>query len=576
MTAVAAPPRAAGRRGTSALSGTTELARLALRRDRFVLPIWLYVLTAAVASTAYSFRGLYSTGLARATLAASIRGNPSLVAIAGPIYSESVGGLTMWKVGLTLAVGAALMGIFTVIRHTRADEEAGRLELVGATVVGRQAALAASVVVTFGACLVLALLMAAAMVLLGQPARGALALGAAVGLAGWVFAAVAAVSAQLAGSARAARGIAGGALGLAYLLRAVGDSGSGLSWLSWASPLGWTERLRPFAGERWWVAGLSLAAGAALTAIAGRLAARRDIGAGLLPARPGRARAPRWLRSPFALAWQLQRASLLWWTFGFAVTGAVLGVSAKGIGAALNTQQARAVVTRLGGHSGLVDAYFAALFVTLGVTAAAYGVGAALRPRGEETEQRAEIVLATPAGRIRWAVGHLAIAAVGTAVVLGAAGLAAGLAYGLRTGDVGTQLPRLFGAALAQVPAAWLMAGVTVALFGLAPRLAVPAAWTALGVVALLTLVGPALRLPQWVLDLSPFTHVPKLPGGAFTAIPLVWLTVVAVAFSTAGLAAPAPPRSRLSRRPPRRPAREDLPRSWPAAVPAHEGLDAV
>jgi ABC-2 type transport system permease protein len=537
VTAVAAPPRAASRNAASSVTGTGELARLALRRDRYFLPAWLYILTAVIASTGYSFRSLYPTGPERAALAASLRGNPSMTALAGPVFGDSLGALTMWKVGLAAAVGAALMGIFTVIRHTRADEEAGRLELVGSTVLGRQAALAASLVVAFGACLALAVLIAAAMILLGFPIGGALALGAAIGLTGAVFASVAAVAAQLSDGARAARGIAGGVLGLAYLLRTVGDAGSGLSWLTWASPVGWAELLRPFADERWWVAVLSLVAGAALTAAACLLSARRDLGAGLLPSRPGRARAPGWLRSPSALAWQLQRASLLWWTFGFAATGAVLGASAKGIGAALNSAQARDFITRLGGRSGLIDAYFAALILMLGVTAAAYGMAAALRPRIEESEQRAELVLATPAGRIRWVVGHLVIAAVGTAVLLGAAGLTAGLAYGLRTGDVATQLPRLLGAALAQVPAAWLMAGVAVALFGLAPRVAASAGWAALGVIALLTLVGPTLRLPQWVMDISPFTHLPRLPGGSFTTAPLVWLAGIAVLLAVAGLA---------------------------------------
>jgi len=536
VTAVAAPARAAGRNGTSSLTGTGELARLALRRDRYFLPAWLYILTAVIASTAYSFKGLYPTGPERAALAASLRGNPSMTALAGPVYGDSLGALTMWKVGLAAAVGAALMGIFTVIRHTRADEEAGRLELVGSTVLGRQAALAASLVVAFGACLALAVLIAVAMILLGFPTAGALAVGAAIGLTGAVFASVAAVTAQLSDSARGSRGIAGAVLGLAYLLRTVGDAGSGLSWLTWASPVGWAELLRPFADERWWVAALSLVACGALTAAACLLSARRDLGAGLLPSRPGRPRAPGWLRSPSALAWQLQRASLLWWTFGFAATGAVLGASAKGIGAALNSAQARDFIIRLGGHSGLIDAYFAALILMLGVTAAAYGVAAALRPRIEESEQRAELVLATPAGRIRWVAGHLVIAAAGPAVLLGAAGLTAGLAYGLRTGDVGSQLPRLLGAALAQVPAAWLMAGVAVAEFGLAPRMAASAGWTVLGVIALLTLVGPTLRLPQWVMDISPFTHLPRLPGGSFTAAPLVWLAGVALVLAAVGL----------------------------------------
>jgi ABC-2 type transport system permease protein len=177
------------------------------------------------------------------------------------------------------------------------------------------------------------------------------------------------------------------------------------------------------------------------------------------------------------------------------------------------------------------------LILRLGVPAAAYGMAAALRPRTEESEQRAELVLATPAGRVRWVAGHVVIAAAGPAVLLGAAGLTAGLAYGLRTGDVGSELPRLLGAALAQVPAAWLMAGVAVALFGLAPRMAASAGWAALGVIALLTLVGPTLRLPQWVMDISPFTHLPKLPGGSFTVSPLLWLAGVAVVLAVAGLA---------------------------------------
>ena len=39
------------------------------------------------------------------------------------------------------------MSILLVVRHTRADEETGRAELVGAGVVGRHAPLAAALVV---------------------------------------------------------------------------------------------------------------------------------------------------------------------------------------------------------------------------------------------------------------------------------------------------------------------------------------------------------------------------------------------------------------------------------------------
>ena len=164
------------------------------------------------------------------------------------MYGDSLGALIVWKAGLFVAVGAGLLGIFAVIRHTRADEEAGRLELVGATAVGRYAALAAALAVTIGACLVVGLLLAVVQIVFRLPAAGSLALGAATALAGCMFAGVAAVTAQLTESARTARGMAISVLGLAYLLRAVGDPAPALSWLSWVSPLGWIERVQPYDG----------------------------------------------------------------------------------------------------------------------------------------------------------------------------------------------------------------------------------------------------------------------------------------------------------------------------------------
>ena len=533
------------RRGKSAgisppeVQGSTELARLALRRDRIFLAIWLYALVGSLAATAYSFHGLYVTAAQRASLAQSIRSNPSFLALSGPVYGDALGSLIIWKVGLFIAVGAGLLGIFAVIRHTRADEEAGRLELVGATMVGRYAALVAALSVTVGVCLVIGLLIAVVQMLFGLPAAGSLALGAATALAGCMFAGVAAVSAQLTESARTARGIAITVLGLAYLLRAVGDPAPALSWLSWVSPLGWIERVQPYAVPRWWLLPVCAAVTLLLAAAAAVLAGRRDLAAGLVPARPGRADAAGWLRNPLALAWRLQRVGLAGWVLGFVVSAVVLGAAAKGIGATLNSSpQARNEILRMGGHTGLVDAYLAIEFSLLSVIAAAFGVAAVLRLRSDEAEHRAESMLAGPVSRITWAAAEVVLAMGGIALLMAVAGVCSGLGYGGRTGSVGTEVGQQLGAGLAQVPAAWVLAGVAVALFGLAPRVTVPAAWTVLALAALLALLGPSVRLPAWVLDLTPFTHVPKLPGGAFTATPLIWLTALAAGLTAAGLIA--------------------------------------
>ena len=76
------------------------------------------------------------------------------------------------------------------------------------------------------------------------------------------------------------------------------------------------------------------------------------------------------------------------------------------------------------------------------------------------------------------------------------------------------------------------------ALVGLPPGACVAGAWTVLGVVVVIDLFGQALQLSHWLLDISPFTHAPKLPGGTVSAAPLLWLCLAAVAFSAVGLAA--------------------------------------
>ena len=525
--------------GPAALAGTGALAKLAGRRDRIMLPVWVYVLTALVASTAYSFKKLYPTAAGREQFAASAGRNPALLSLYGPLSGDSIGSLTAWRYGALAAAGAGLMSIFIVVRHTRADEETGRLELVDSAAVGRHAALAAAAAVSCAANAVLVVLIPAGLIALGLPAAGSAALAAAIACCGLVLTAVAAVTAQLAETARLARGIAIGVLGAAYLLRAVGDSASstGPRWLTWLSPVGWAELIRSFGQIRWWTLALPLVTTVVLGVTAGVLAARRDYAAGAFAQRPGPAQAAAPLRSPLALAWRLQRGILIAWVSGALVYGAVVGAAAKGIGGLLGSSEIRRIMLRLGGQAAVTDAYLAAIMSFGGLIAAGYAVSAVLRLRAEETAGRADPVLATGAGRISWGLSQLAIATGGTIAILAGMGLGTGLGFALRSGGRGGDVARLVGAGLAQVPAALVLAGIAAALLGLAPRASVAGSWAALGAAVLMLLLGAPLRLSHWVLDISPFTHVPKLPGGTVGAPPLAWLTVIAAALAAAGLA---------------------------------------
>ncbi|MET8353680.1 MULTISPECIES: ABC transporter permease [unclassified Micromonospora] len=525
----------------SAFTGTRHLVRLILRRDRVVLPIWILLLAVLPASYAGTYAELYPTAAERATYLAGTASNPSIVALLGPVYGDSVGALTVQRAGL-LALIAALVSVLTVVRHTRTEEEAGRRELLGATVLGRYAGLTAALLVTYAANLLLGLLTAGSLVAAGLPGAGSLLFGAGLALTGIVFATLGGLAAQLTESATGARGIGLAALGLAFVLRLAGDAGGSggtggsAEWLSWLSPLGWSARVRAFADERWWVLLLPVLFSAVVALVAYPVSVRRDLGAGVFPPQLGPATAGPRLAGPFGLAWRLHRGQLLGWTVGFGLLGLVLGGAADAAGDAVQgNQQVAEILARLGGTSALAEAYLGGTLSLTALAAAGYGIQAALRARAEETAGRAEPLLATAVSRTRWLAAHLLFALLGPAVVLSVTGLATGLAYGLSVGDVGGELPRLLGAGLAQVPAAWVLAGLAALLVGWLPRFST-GAWAVLAGCLLLGQLGAVLELDQWALDLSPFTHTPQVLGPDWTVTPLVALAAVTAALTAAAL----------------------------------------
>ncbi|WP_327718386.1 ABC transporter permease [Streptomyces sp. NBC_00490] len=512
----------------STLAGTGVLLRFSLRRDRVMVPAWVAVNALMVLSMPGSLKSLYGTPAERTDLVHQVATNASFRALIGPVFDTSLGALTAWRVGVYAGLLAAVTSLLVVVRHTRDEEESGRQELVASGVVGRRASLTAALLAAGVANGVLALLVTAG--LAGQGVTGALALGLGIACVGMVFATTAAIVAQLTESARLARGLTAGVLGAAFVLRAAGDSATddGSSALTWLSPLGWLENLRPYAGERWWVLALFAAAVAVQGTVAYGLAGRRDVGMSFLPTRPGPAAGR--LGSAGALAWRLQRGSVYGWSLAFFVVGVVYGGLTDGVADLVGDNAgAREIFERMGGQSGLTDAFLGSMVGMMGLIAALYVVGSVLRLHGEETSGRAEPVLANAVGRMRWAAGHLTVAFGGAVLIMLLTGLGFAVGYGRQVGPI-------LGACLVQVAAVWVIGGLAVALYGLLPRLA-PAAWGVAGAVLLIGWVGPALDAPQAVLDVSPFGHLPKLPGGEMSWGPVLVLVGLAVVLVAAGLA---------------------------------------
>jgi ABC-2 type transport system permease protein len=293
--------------------------------------------------------------------------------------------------------------------------------------------------------------------------------------------------------------------------------------------------MRPYAGERWWPLALLIAATAALVWGAVALRARRDDGAGLVAPRPGPpAAAPR-LTHPLGLAFRLQRGVLLGWSAGLFISGVSIGLTGRDAKSLVG--DSTEISDILGSNAGdIVDQYFAVSMLTMALIGAGFGIQVALRMRAEETSGRLEPLLATALSRWTWSGAYVAVAMAGSTLVLAANGVGTGVADAINSHDA-SQLPRLIAAGVVPAPAVWVVVGATVALFGFAPR-AAAGGWGVLGACALLTVFGPLLQLPDWLLDVSPFQHVPQLPAADFAAGPLLALTAVAAALTAAGMAA--------------------------------------
>ena len=523
---------------SSNLAGTAILVRFMLRRDRVKLPAWtgglgLFVvyLVAALPSIAETEGDLAATTQLFADPVGRLLIGPGY-GFDAPTYARFVAN----GYGLYFLILSALMSILLVVRHTRVEEQTGRAELVRANVVGPRAPLTAALIVAVITNLVATGVVFAAMVGVGGfAAGGSLLFAVGIGVLGLAFAGLTTITVQLSEYSRAAAGMAGAALGAAFLLRAGGDMArEGGTLLSWLSPLGWVQQSAPFVLDRWWPLTLALAFAVVTGAAGYTLSTRRDLGASRFTVRAGSTTASAALGTPLGLALRLQRASTIGWGAALVVTGLAYGAYADALLVAVDDMPD--VFLELFGAEDLLAGYLGYMAVFMALLASAYAVMAVGSLRSEEADGRAEPVLATPVSRWTWLGANLAVTAGGVVVIMVLAGVATGLGAAMVTGDW-QHVRELVLAHLNQVPAVLVVLGLAAALFGVLPR-AVPATWALVGFSFFVGNFGAMLDLPQAVHNLSPFEHPAGIPLETFAALPVILLTVTALAAVAAGLVA--------------------------------------
>jgi ABC-2 type transport system permease protein len=483
------------------------------------------------------YRHSFPTLADRLAFERSFGGDPALRLFYGaPHDLLTVGGYTAWRVGGFVAILAGMWGAVAAVRGLRGEEDTGRQELVLAGVVGRRQAYAAALAAVAIGGAVLWLATAAGLIVGGLPAGGSLFLALATLTPAFVFAGVGALASQLGPTRRVALELAVGVLAVSLLLRVVADTSASLGWLRWATPLGWAEELRPFAGPRPAVLLLPVVCGVALIVLAGALTVRRDVGTGLLAARDRAEPRTELLGSPTAFALRQERWSLLAWLGGVGLFAVVVGTLAHTFTTAHLGRTLRRELSHVGGVSittvsGALGFYFLFFVVAFSLFACSQLAAA----RHEEASERLATVLALPVGRQRWLAGRLAIAAGGIALLALAASVLAWA--GARSQGASVELGEMLGAGANTLPCALLFLGLAALAFAAVPRAAVGAAYGLVAVAFVWELFGSVLGAPGWAVGLSPFDHIGLVPAQSFQATAAVVMVAIGAVAAAAALA---------------------------------------
>jgi ABC-2 type transport system permease protein len=529
------------------MSTLGALVRQRARRDRLQIAVWavstgLLALTAATGVARTYGDDAEREGIMRLAVA-----NPSILLLRGLPQGAELPAFVFFQIFTYLALMCAFMAGFLAVRHSRAEEESGRAELVAATRAARALPTVATVIHGVAASVALGVAVALGFVAGGLPVAGALVSGAATTTVGVAFLGVGLLAAQLARTSRGANSIGAAAIGLAFLLRGVGDalgtpSDDRLSmtsaWPSWLSPIGWAQHTGAFTANDLAPLLLCLALAAVCIAAVFAVQASRDSGASLLPERAGRRAAAPWLSGSFALGWRLQWPSILGWTLGGAATGLLAGSLAGVVVEAARTNPELAATLRSivpDADASVAQVLISAMFAIAGVVAAGCAIQTVIRLRQEETGGTAEPLLAARLGRVRWLADYLLLGVVAICLVLLGAALASAAGV-LASGDDPARIADSFAAAAAQLPAALVYLGVLALVFVALPRATSGLGWALLAAGSFLGIFGALVGAPQWLRDVSPFSHTPVAVGTSTDWSGGAWLAAVAAAAASVAL----------------------------------------
>lgn len=522
--------------GKQLFKGTGRITRLLLRQNRFKLILWLVGIIGVTLTVANVYPTVYKTQADIQGFAFTMT-NPAMTAMLGPHYAiedYNFGAVLANEMLLFTAIAVAVMNILLVASTTRDDEEEGRLEMIRSLPVGRLAYLTASAIMILLLNSLLLLFIGFGLSFVdasGMTLEASVLYGAILGATGVFFASLTALVAQLADTARGTTSLSMAVLILAYIVRAIGDVQN--ETLALMSPLGWAVRTEVFVGNEWWPIAALLVGTAVWLVIALYLNLKRDINAGLLPDRKGKTQASSFLKTPIGLTWHLEKSSLIGWTVVLFFLSAAFGGILGDLETFFSDMDIIQAYFSEGSGSSLTEQFLALLMSIMAVFTAMPVTAMILKLKKEERLGRIENYYSRSISRNKVLASYYSVSLLSTIIMQVMTGLGLYLT-GNQALEGGLELGMILKAALIYVPAVWLIIGIATLLIGVFPK-GSGLAWLYIVFSLMVVYIGDLLDFPDWVTNLSPYTHVPQVPIEDLDWGSLIALSAAAIILTVIG-----------------------------------------
>lgn len=466
--------------------------------------------------------------------------NPAMISLIGRTPVEqaadySLGAMYSHMMILFSALFSMVMSVLHVVGHTRKEEDQGLLELVRSFRVGRQAN---SLAVMNEMLLVNTLLAAFTAIVLRSlgagsiSAEGTLLYGTSVGVAGMIGAVIALVAAQLMPTSAGATGLSLSIIGLLYIIRAGTDIAD--SALSILNPLSWTYLTYPFTENNYLPLVLAVLFTLLMLILAFALEGGRDMGAGYLPQREGRAQAKWTLLSLPAFLIRLNRGFVIAWFATFILFGASYGALYGDMQSFFdNNEVLRQMFAAVG--TSIEVSFTGTIMMVMACIVAILPIVIVNKLYALESRSYLSQLFSTKVSRARLFWVNLALAvSTGMIGLLLSAGSLGGAARYVMADNGSMAISDFFSAGINYVPGMLFFSGLAAFALGCLPKVG-KLVYVYLGYTFVLTYFSEILNLPDWVLNTTIMSWIPQMPGEDFSPGHFTVISAVSILLMLAG-----------------------------------------